>query len=118
MADAAAPVVAVVADDLIWASRLTAAVERGGGRPVRLSSPDALGGEEAARVLVDLTSRRYDGVEAVRAAASRGLRVVAVAQHDDHELRKRALAAGAERVYSYAKVFSDGASVVARWLAR
>jgi hypothetical protein len=40
-----------------------------------------------------------------------------VAQHDDQPTRKRALEAGALRVFSYAKLFTDGPQVIERWLA-
>ena len=52
----------VVADDLIWASRLQAAVEKAGAAPVRQ------GGDAA---VVDLNGRTYDGVGAVAEAAAR-----------------------------------------------
>ena len=124
--------VVVVADDLIWASRLIEAVTRAGGRPVRLSSivdletaleADALAersAEEAglglAGVIVDMTGRRYDGVAAVRGAKAAGKPVIAVAQHDDQVTRKRALDAGAVRVFSYNKFFTDGTRLVEGWL--
>jgi DNA-binding NarL/FixJ family response regulator len=102
------PTVAVLADDLIWASRLSAAVERAGGLVVRD------GGDVA---IVDLGGRTYDGVDAVaRLAPDRP--VIAVAAHVDVALRKRALAAGARRVYAYSKLFSDGPGVVRELLAR
>jgi len=41
---------------------------------------------------------------------------LAVGQHDDVELRKRALAAGAERVYAYRKLFEDGPKTLGSWL--
>ena len=114
------PVVAVVADDLIWASRLVAAVERAGGRPVRLTSGGALSdlvrGSAIAGTVVDLGGRRYDGLEAVTAGAGAGRPVIAVSQHEDLELRKRALAAGATRVFSYNKFFTDGPALVGDWL--
>ena len=44
--------------------------------------------------------------------------MLAVGQHDDHELRKRALTAGADRVYAYRKLFEDGPATIAAWLAR
>lgn len=100
--------VRVVADDLIWASRLDAAVTRAGAQPVRA------GGEA---VIVDLNGRAYDGIAAVAAAAQAGQTVIAVGQHDDGETRKRALAAGARRVFSYNKMFSDGPQVVADLVA-
>ena len=43
--------------------------------------------------------------------------MIAVAQHDDLEVRRLALEAGALRVFSYAKFFEDGPALVARWLA-
>ena len=100
--------VRVVADDLIWASRLTAAVERAGARAVRS------GGEA---VIVDLGGRAYDGVDLVAQASAAGLPTIAVAQHEDTALRRRALTAGARRVFSYNKMFSDGAQVVADLVA-
>ena len=100
--------VRVVADDLIWASRLEAAVKRAGAEPVRD------GGDV---VIVGLGGRGYDGIAAVAAAAASGTTVIAVAQHDDTETRKRALTAGARRVFSYNKMFSDGPQVVADLVA-
>jgi DNA-binding response OmpR family regulator len=124
--------VAVLADDLIWASRLVAAVERTGASAARLTTLDALRtvlaaddeaelarGEEAQRllgVIVDLNGRRYDGAEGVAAARSAGKPVIAVAEHDDQVTRRRALDAGAQRVFSYNKLFTDGPAVIGRWL--
>jgi DNA-binding NarL/FixJ family response regulator len=117
------PRVAVLADDLIWADRLARTVVAAGGRPARvahlaaleaaLADPDA--GVDAA--IVDLTARAYDGIAAVERAASAGVRVLAVGQHDDLALRKRALAAGAERVLAYRKLFEDGPATMAAFLA-
>lgn len=103
--------VRVVADDLIWGSRLVAAVERAGANPVR----DAA--EPADLAIVDLNGRAYDGVDAIAAAAAGGATVIAVAQHEDLETRKRALTAGARRVFSYQKMYSDGPQVVADLIA-
>lgn len=125
--------VAVVADDLIWASRLVAAVQRAGATPVRMGSDEDLEialetvmAEEPdpndpdprriVGVIVDLFGHRYDGVEAVRAVRAVGLPVIAVAQHDDQETRGMALDAGALRVFSYNKFFEDGPALVRRWL--
>lgn len=115
------PRVAVLADDLIWASRLVAAVQRSGAEPVRSSSAEELtraldAAAKPEAVVIDLNGRRYDGVEAVRLAALGGAPVLAVGQHEDHELRRRALVAGARRVYSYNKLFRDGPQVVAALL--
>jgi CheY-like chemotaxis protein len=115
--------IAVLADDLIWASRLVAAVERGGATPVParsrsdleriLGAPVGIGVEAA---LIDLNGRRYDGVEAIAVCAQAGLPVVAVGQHEDLALRQTALAAGATKVYPYNKLFRDGPQVVSSLL--
>ena len=125
LTDVAAPVqtVAILADDLIWSTRLAAGVRAAKANPKpirRLAELEALLADPGATpfVLVDLTARAYDGVAAIRLAAGAGARVVAVGQHDDLEMRKTALAAGAERVYAYRKLFEDGPRTLAAWLAR
>ena len=126
--------VAVVADDLIWASRLVEAVTRAGGTPVRLSSeaqlvtvleadavaelPEDGRDRVLVGVIVDLFGRRFDGVSAVERATAAHKPVIAVAEHDDQLTRKRALDAGASRVFSYNKFFTDGPRLVEGWLAR
>ena len=113
--------VAILADDLIWATRLSDAVTAAGGVPKRvrrLGDLEALFADGSAPfVIVDLTARAYDGVEAIRTAATLGARVIAVGQHDDIATRKAALAAGAERVYAYRKLFEDGPRALGAWLA-
>lgn len=66
---------------------------------------------------MDLFARRYDGVAAVRAIADARLPVLAVAEHDDTEVRRAALDAGALRVFSYNKLFTDGPRLIDVWLA-
>lgn len=113
----------VLADDLIWASRLVDAVAAAGGSPRwarRLEDLPALLAADGgpALAIIDLTTRAYDGVAAVRTAHAAGARVVAVGQHDDIALRKAALEAGAERVFAYRALFEDGARLLGTWLAR
>ena len=112
--------VVIVAQDLIWADRLARSVRAADADPVAAASlaqaTAAFGSADAA--IVDLTARAYDGLAAIAAAHAAGLPVLAVGQHDDHELRKRALAAGAARVYAYRKLFEDGPAVIATWLDR
>jgi hypothetical protein len=69
------------------------------------------------RVIVDLTARAYDGVAAIAVAHAAGRPVLAVGQHDDVALRRRALDAGADRVHPYRRLFDDGPRQVAAWLA-
>lgn len=112
-----APSVVVLADDLIWSSRLTDAVRAAGGQPIRIRTLDGLAAAGAPFAIVDLTARAYDGVDAVGAACRAGARVLAVGQHDDVTTRKAALAAGASRVLAYRKLFEDGPGTIRRWLA-
>ncbi|HYM84083.1 MAG TPA: hypothetical protein VEY67_08035 [Candidatus Dormibacteraeota bacterium] len=109
--------VAVVADDLIWSTRLREQVRRAGAEPVPVH--DRAGLLSAAPLdaaVVDLTARAYDGIELVGAAVAEGMRVVAVGQHDDREARRRALDAGAERVFAYRQLADAGRAGLAGWL--
>ena len=112
--------VAVLADDLIWSTRLVGQLRTLGATPVRAGSAEAfaviLAAGAVSRAIVDLTAHAYDGVAMTRSATDAGLRVVCVGQHDDRDLRTAALAAGAERVYSYRKLFEDGHAALAAWL--
>lgn len=116
--------VVVLADDLIWATRLADAIAAAGARaqPARRTADlERLlrpGGDADGLAIIDLTARAYDGIEAIRIAAGTGARVVAVGQHDDVVLRKAALAAGAERVYTYRALFENGPQTLAAWLRR
>ena len=72
---------------------------------------------DVERVVVDLTARAYDGLAAIAAAHAAGRPVLAVGQHDDVVLRRAALAAGADRVHPYRRLFEDGPRQIAAWLA-
>ena len=132
----------VLADDLIWATRLRAAIIAAGAQPMParrladlerlLAPPSGAGSEDGASgapgaaaatagagfAIIDLTARAYDGIEAIRIATGTGARVVAVGQHDDTALRRAAIEAGAERVFTYRALFEDGPRTLAAWLAR
>ena len=77
--------VLVLADDLIWSTRLIAQVQAAGADAAPVRTLQALNQAlpAADAVIVDLTARAYDGVVAVRKAADAGRRVLAVGQHDD-----------------------------------
>jgi CheY-like chemotaxis protein len=115
-----ASTVLVVADDLMWSERLVSQARAAGARGTTLRDLAALRATLAAGrpelVVVDLSARAFDGVGAVAVAATAGLTVIAISQHEEHELRKRALAAGARHVYSNAKMHADGVAVLVRWL--
>jgi hypothetical protein len=119
--------VVVLADDLIWATRLVGQLRTVGADPVRVGSADAFaaalavappgsGGRPPGYAVVDLTARSYDGLAAVRSAVAAGFHVLCVGQHDDHEERRAARAAGAEQVLAYRKLFENGHAVLAAWL--
>ena len=111
--------VLVLADDLIWSTRLVGQVRAAGFEALPARSAEAFhaGLDNAEGAIVDLTSRAYDGLAAIAAARDAGVPVLAVGQHDDHVLRRNALAVGADRVLAYRKLFEDGPASIARWLA-
>jgi DNA-binding response OmpR family regulator len=110
--------VLVLADDLIWSTRLAAQVRASGAEAVAVRTSAAFRDDlaEAGGAVVDLTSRAYDGLAEITAAREAGVAVLAVGQHDDHELRRNAIAAGADRVLAYRKLFEDGPATITRWL--
>ena len=119
------PRIVILADDLIWSTRLIAAVRAAGAEPVAVRTAQALdaalaGGSAGGTGLavVDLTARAYDGIDAIAAAVAADASVLAVGQHDDIALRKRAFAAGAARVLAYRKLADDGPGAIRTWLER
>ncbi len=112
--------IAVLADDLIWATRLADGVRRAGGDPgarcarlrrSRLRCPNVDG------AIVDLTTRAYDALDALRAATAAGVPAIAVGQHDDAALRRAAREAGASRVHAYRALFEHGDRELAAWVS-
>jgi hypothetical protein len=112
--------VAILAEDLIWSTRLADLVNAAGHRPVVVRSlPDlAKVLPDVAAVIVDLTARAYDGIAAVEVAHHSGHPIVCAGQHDDKELRTRALQAGAERVFTYRLLAERGAETLTAWLVK
>ena len=112
------PRVAVLAQDLIWADRLARAVEAAGGVPARAKTAPELDRALvcAEHTIVDLVANTYDPIAAIERSRSAGARILAVGPHDDPSLRKRAFAAGADRVLAYRKLFEDGPGTLRRWL--
>lgn len=109
---------AVVADDLIWATRLADLVRGAGSVPVPARDLAALAAALPGvdRVIVDLTARAYDGIAIVTLSAAADRPVLVVGQHDDVEGRRAALAAGADRVLPYRRLAEDGPTLVRDWL--
>lgn len=115
---ASGPRVAIVADDLIWASRLSEIVRRAGGEPVRIASPALLRAALATLdgCVVDLVARSFEGLAAVSLAAAASVPTVALGQHDDAAGRQAARAAGAARVFAYRSAFEHGDRDLGRWV--
>ena len=113
------PRVVVLAEDIIWSERLMRLLRAVGAEPIGARDMAAFeaAAAEATGAIVDLTAVRLEPLVAIGRGRAAGLRVLAVGQHDDHALRKRALAVGAERVYAYRKLFEDGEATLSAWLA-
>jgi hypothetical protein len=113
------PRVVVLADDLIWATRLVDGVRRAGGEPVPARTLAAFDAAitGAHGVLVDLTARAYDGLDAIARANAAGVPSIAVGQHDDVPLRRAAKAAGASRVHAYRALFEHGDRELTTWMS-
>jgi len=109
--------VAILADDLIWSTRLADALRSAGAEPRLVRRVEDLAATPPEAVIVDLTARAYDGVAAIRVAKAAGADVAAVGQHDDAALRKAALEAGASRVFTYRALFENGPRLLGKWLA-
>lgn len=112
--------VAILAQDLIWSDRLSRAVQAAGAEPARAKTAPELDRALvcADLAIIDMTASAYDPLAAIERARSAGARVIAVGQHDDLALRKKALARGAERVFAYRKLFEDGPATIEAWMAR
>ena len=109
--------VTILADDLIWSTRLADSLRAAGAEAAVIRRLEDLATASPEAVIVDLTARAYDGIAAIRLATAAGARVVAVGQHDDAALRKAAMEAGASRVFTYRALFEDGPRLLGRWLA-
>ena len=115
-----APRLLVLADDLIWSTRLEGQGRTLGATVQRFTTPaplmTALAAEPATPadlVAIDATARAYDAEAAVRAVAATGARVLALVQHNDPEGRASLIAAGAVRAMPYRALFERGHAILA-----
>jgi phage terminase large subunit-like protein len=115
-----APRLLVLADDLIWSTRLEGQGRTLGATVQRFTTPAPLIAALAAHpaaptdlVAIDATARAYDAETAVRAVAATGARVLALVQHDDPEGRASLIAAGAVRAMPYRALFERGHAILA-----
>ena len=110
--------IVVLAEDLIWATRLSSLLEASGAEVRKARGARDLDAAIAGAdgLLVDLTARTYEPFQAIESAARAGLDVACVGQHEDVAVRKEALAAGAKRVWTYSQLHTHGPTVIGRWL--
>ena len=115
-----APRLLVLADDLIWATRLEGQGRTLGADVQRFTTPAPLVAALAAHpatptdlVAIDATARTYDAEAAIRAVTATGARVLALVQHDDPEGRARLIDAGAVRALPYRALFERGHAILA-----
>ena len=110
--------VAILADDLIWATRLASIARLAGADGVVVGTDERFAAalDQADGAIVDLSVRGASALDGIVAAARAGIPVIAVGPHDDTAARKRALDAGASRVYAYRKLYEDGPRTIAIWL--
>ena len=115
-----APRLLVLADDLIWSTRLEGQGRTLGATVQRFTATEPLIAALAAHtatpsdlVAIDATARAYDPEAAVRAVAATGARVLALVQHDDPEGRASLIAAGAVRAMPYRALFERGHAILA-----
>jgi hypothetical protein len=115
-----APRLLVLADDLIWSTRLEGQGRTLGATVQRFTTPaplmTALAAEPATPadlVAIDATARAYDAEAAVRTVAATGARVLALVQHDDPEGRASLIAAGAVHAMPYRALFERGHAILA-----
>ena len=115
-----APRLLVLADDLIWSTRLEGQGRTLGADVQRFATTERLIAALTAHpatpsdlVAIDATARAYDAEVAVRAVAATGARVLALVQHDDPEGRASLIAAGAVRAMPYRALFERGHAILA-----
>jgi hypothetical protein len=117
-----APHLYILADDLIWATRLAGQGRTLGAQATTLKgvvelrdliAHGAIGTRDL--IAIDTTTRAEDPIVLVREAAAAG-RVLALVQHDDPALRAAALEAGALRAMPYRALFERGHAILAELL--
>jgi hypothetical protein len=110
--------VVVLAEDLIWASRLTSLVKSAGAEATHARTARELDRDlvSADAAIVDLTARNYDPVAAIERSRHANREVICVGPHEDISLRRRAFAAGAARVLTYNQLHTHGPTLIGRWV--
>ena len=116
--------VAALIPDLLFGSKVKAALEAGGHEVDLISGPveawDEVGGTDV--LVVDLTTDDVDGTQLVETLASGGelhdVRTLGFFAHVHPEVRERALAAGFDQVVPRSRMAREGPALVEALSAR
>jgi len=111
--------IGAVIPDLLFGSKVQAALEQA-GHEVDLLSSESDAWEEAGGIdilVVDLTTDAFDGVQLVDSLKAggelHGVRVLGFFAHVEPEVRERALAAGFDQVVPRSRMHREGPALVA-----
>lgn len=112
--------VAVLIRDLMFGSKVQAALGQAGHEVALVASVTPAGLDGAEVLVVDLTDHELDGVGLVQglsaAGALDGTRTLGFFAHVEPEVRERALAAGFDQVVPRSRMAREGAELVERLL--
>ena len=100
--------VALLCPDLLFGSKVEGALRAAGHEVVRVDGPAAAA--DAELLVVDLTADADERIEALRGAD--GPPTLAFYSHVEQDVRRRAEAAGADRVVPRSRMAREGAALV------
>ena len=100
--------VALLCPDLLFGSKVEGALTAAGHEVVRVDGPAAAGNSEL--LIVDLTADADERIEALRRAD--GPPTLAFYSHVEHDVRRRAEEAGADRVVPRSRMAREGPALV------
>jgi DNA-binding NarL/FixJ family response regulator len=112
--------VVIVVSDLLFQSRISAAVSAAGAQGVvadDAASAAAAIGSRPALVIVDLHERGVDAPAIIRSAKSSGARVLAFGRHTEPAILRNARDAGADRVVPRSQLAEELPHLIAPLLA-
>lgn len=108
--DASMPRIAIAVSDLIFASRIQAAVRALGFEALDADTPAALRAALASApegTVVDLQDAAFDALDAVQQAAAAGSRVLAFGRHTEPGILRDARQAGATQAVSRSELVEE-----------
>ena len=112
--------VAIIVVDLMFQSRIEAAVRAAGLSPIVATTPgevDAAVGERPALAVVDLHADGIDAGQAIAEAKGAGVPVLAFGRHTDAAALRAARDAGADRVVPRSQLVEEMHELIASLIA-